>query len=429
MSKQVLDRILREIQQGKYFSIMIDETTDISKLEQVSLVVRYTNDQFKVHEGFMGFARTTEMTGEALFNLLLEWLKKLNLDVKNIVAQSYDGASPMQGEYKGVAARLKQIAPCGIYIHCNGHILNLCLVDVSTRVSSIRNNFGIVSSLYNLIENSAKRHAIFEEIQEEAGLQSLTIKQMSDTRWTCRWDCLKVVLIRYPQIISTLQLIEAPESHLLLHSMESFDFVFHLFIMSEIYLLTNILSKYLQSSQISITQALKQVKMTVDTLKSLRNETEFERFYSKALQMCEENEIDPPKLSKQYSLSYDDLRGEQRLYKTKLTTSSPATLPEIKSFILDNHLNVGLPVMNKLFKILWTIPVNTCECERSFSTLRRIKTYLRSTTGEDRLSGLALLNIEREAEIDYDEIIKGICICKEHQKNSILVTWIKCVYD
>ncbi|CAF4875906.1 unnamed protein product, partial [Rotaria socialis] len=86
--------------------------------------------------------------------------------------------------------------------------------------------------------------------------------------------------------------------------------------------------------------------------------------------------------------------------------------PEIKSFILDNHLNVGLPVMNKLFKILWTIPVNTCEYERSFSTLRRIKTYLRSTTGEDRLSGLALLNIEREAEIDYDEIIKEFVSAK-----------------
>jgi hypothetical protein len=155
--------------------------------------------------------------------------------------------------------------------------------------------FGIVSSLYNLIASSAKRHIIFEEIQEEAGLQSLTIKQLSDTRWTCKLDCLKVVLIRYPQIILTLQVMEASKSHSLLHSMESFDFVFHLFIMSEIYLITNILSKYLQSSQICISQALNQVKMTVDALKSLRNKTEFERFYSTALQMCEENEIDPPK--------------------------------------------------------------------------------------------------------------------------------------
>ena len=182
-----------------------------------------------------------------------------------------------------------------VYIHCNGHILNLCLVDVSAMVPSVGNNFGIISSLYNLVESSAKRHTIFEEIQEEAGLQTLTIRQLSDTRWTCRWNCLKVVLTRYPQIILTVQAMEAAESHLLLHSVETFDFVFHFLIMSKIYLITNILLKYLQNSQRCISQALDQVKMTVGALKSLRNETEFERFYSTVLQMCEENEIDPPK--------------------------------------------------------------------------------------------------------------------------------------
>ncbi len=62
------------------------------------------------------------------------------------------------------------------------------------------------------------------------------------------------------------------------------------------------------------------------------------------------NENELKQLSKQYSLSYDDLRGEQRLYKTKLPTStSQATLSEIRSFILENHLNVCLSVMNELF--------------------------------------------------------------------------------
>ncbi|CAF5031322.1 unnamed protein product, partial [Rotaria sp. Silwood1] len=117
------------------------------------------------------------------------------------------------------------------------------------------------------------------------------------------------------------------------------------------------------------------------------------------------NENELKQLSKQYSLSYDDLRGEQRLYKAKLPTSQ-ATLPEIRSSILENHLNVCLPVMNELFKILWAIPVNTCLYESSFSILRRIKNYLRSPTREDCLSGLTLLNIEHDAEIDYDEIIK-----------------------
>jgi len=127
------------------------------------------------------------------------------------------------------------------------------------------------------------------------------------------------------------------------------------------------------------------------------------------------NENELKQLSKQYSISYDDLKGEQRLYKTKMTNQQ-ATMEETTTFILKNHFNVALPVMNQLFKILWTIPANTCSCERSFSSLKRIKTYLRNTTGQDRLSGLALLSIEREFEIDYDEIIKEFVAAKEKRK-------------
>lgn len=48
------------------------------------------------------------------------------------------------------------------------------------------------------------------------------------------------------------------------------------------------------------------------------------------------------------------------------------------------------PCIYKLLKILITVPLSTSTNERSFSTLRRLKTYLRNTTGEDRLNGLAL---------------------------------------
>ena len=39
------------------------------------------------------------------------------------------------------------------------------------------------------------------------------------------------------------------------------------------------------------------------------------------------------------------------------------------------------------------LPVTSCEAERSFSILRRIKTYLCSTMKQERLTGLALLNV------------------------------------
>ena len=57
---------------------------------------------------------------------------------------------------------------------------------------------------------------------------------------------------------------------------------------------------------------------------------------------------------------------------------------------------VIFPSIYNLLKILATLPVTTCTSERSFSTLRRLKSCLRSTSGQVHLNGLALLNIYRD---------------------------------
>ena len=50
------------------------------------------------------------------------------------------------------------------------------------------------------------------------------------------------------------------------------------------------------------------------------------------------------------------------------------------------------PNINVFLRIMATIPVTSCECERSISFLGWIKTSLRSTMGQDRLNGLAMLH-------------------------------------
>ena len=55
-----------------------------------------------------------------------------------------------------------------------------------------------------------------------------------------------------------------------------------------------------------------------------------------------------------------------------------------------------LPELAKAMKILAVIPATSCSAERSFSSLKRLKTYLRNSMGQERLSNLALLHIERE---------------------------------
>jgi len=50
----------------------------------------------------------------------------------------------------------------------------------------------------------------------------------------------------------------------------------------------------------------------------------------------------------------------------------------------------------QVIKKVCILPVTICTSERSCSSLRRLKTYLRSTMTETRLNGLAMLSIHKE---------------------------------
>ncbi|KAK4886129.1 hypothetical protein RN001_002400 [Aquatica leii] len=78
------------------------------------------------------------------------------------------------------------------------------------------------------------------------------------------------------------------------------------------------------------------------------------------------------------------------------------------------------PTMWKLIQIGATLPISVATSERSFSSLRRLKTYLRNKTGEDRLNGLALLNIHRDIDVTHDEILNIISKSKSRRLHIIL---------
>ena len=64
------------------------------------------------------------------------------------------------------------------------------------------------------------------------------------------------------------------------------------------------------------------------------------------------------------------------------------------------------PNIFMLLTIGCTLPVSNCEAERSFSGLRHIKTFLRSSMCIERLAGLALMHLHNDLDIDEDVIYK-----------------------
>lgn len=69
-----------------------------------------------------------------------------------------------------------------------------------------------------------------------------------------------------------------------------------------------------------------------------------------------------------------------------------------------------------LLYLLACLPITTCTNERSFSTLRRLKTYLRNTMSDQRLNGLALLSIHRELAPSTEEVVDTLSLGKRKIK-------------
>lgn len=136
--------------------------------------------------------------------------------------------------------------------------------------------------------------------------------------------------------------------------------------------------------------------------------------------MCMKTSILEPDFSL-YSnfLKVDSLPSELRLWKRKWIACIDIDRPSgaVESL---NYCNPELfPNIYFLLKVLATLPVSTATPERTFSTLKRVKTFLRNSTGQERLTGLALLSVHRNIPVDPEEVLNKFALQKE--RNILLV--------
>ncbi|XP_026819519.1 zinc finger MYM-type protein 1-like [Rhopalosiphum maidis] len=117
--QMVRDKISNELQKCEYFAIMVDETKDISKIEQLSVILRYYLDGI-VYERFMGFRAAGSLCATSLFTYIKEILTISNVDIKKCVGQTYDGTNVMSGKFNGVQALFAK--------KC--HRLYMCIVTI-----------------------------------------------------------------------------------------------------------------------------------------------------------------------------------------------------------------------------------------------------------------------------------------------------------
>ncbi len=102
-------------------------------------------------------------------------------------------------------------------------------------------------------------------------------------------------------------------------------------------------------------------------------------------------------LDESYGAQFDlgRLRAELKVMYS-MTNFQGKSSSDLLKFLRSTGFAVSMSQLYALTHLIMTIPVSTPSVERSFSALKRIKTYSRNTTGQTRLSALASIAIEKE---------------------------------
>lgn len=286
--RNIHDVIKKEILTAVFFSISLDTTFDVSRKEQLSLVIRYINkEDGTVCERLVALRETVLTTGKHLLTMLDTICSEMSLDWRaNLVGQSYDGAASMKGSYNGLQSLVKKENPCAVYVWCWAHRFNLVVVDAVSCCKEARDLFGYLETLYDFIGSSKKRVHVYSTNQKTRYPNKLLrrLKRVETTRWSSHSSSLQTVLDTYDAIIDSLfdikddpmtDRVSSVKAGSLLEYLLQERFLLTAFIFKKIFDKTSSLSKCLQSVDIDLCAAISHVEQTLNIIKTFRSDDEF----------------------------------------------------------------------------------------------------------------------------------------------------------
>lgn len=287
MALQIIRKIRDIIRSCHCFTIMADECTDISNKEQFTICIRCVTEDLQDHEYFIGVYEVENITSDCLVHALKDTLLRLNLNLSQCRGQCYDGASNMSGIRGGVATQILAEEKRATYSHCYGHALNLAIAGCMKQSKLCCETLETAFEITKLVKFSPKRDSEFKKLSQEDDDENWGgggIRKFCPTRWTVRGASISSIIENY-NILKQLWVICLHHSNLqpdikgriigVQTQMSHFKFLFGLKLCERILVITDNLSKSLQTQSLSAAEGQALASLTIKTLEKMRTEGDF----------------------------------------------------------------------------------------------------------------------------------------------------------
>ncbi|XP_034917809.1 uncharacterized protein [Populus alba] len=220
-AEEITNVIIKDLGES-LFSILIDESRDISIKEQMTVVIRYVDNNGHIIERFLGIQHVSDTTASSLKAAIEALFSKHGLSISRLRGQGYDGASNMRGEFNGLKALILNSNPSAYYVHCFAHRLQLTLVAVTKKHNEVGDVFNFISSIINIVGASCKRMEVVREkqyariieglengeISSGRGLnQETSLRRYGDTRWGSHYITIIRLLAMFSSVLDVLEII------------------------------------------------------------------------------------------------------------------------------------------------------------------------------------------------------------------------------
>ncbi|XP_021737544.1 zinc finger MYM-type protein 1-like [Chenopodium quinoa] len=264
-----------------YFGILADESSDVSQKEQMALCLRYVNNKGKITERFLGIVHVKDTTALSLKSAIKSFLMEYSLSLSRARGQGYDGASNMRGE-------------------------------INDQLASLLNIIGVSCKRREMIREIQSQHVLealdLGEIQSRQGLnQEISLVWTGDTRWGSHYKIVSNVTSLYATFVKVLEKVGSNKFYkddrvkaiTVMSSFESFEFVFMICLMSEIFGQTDKLCQALQRGDQDIVNAMSFVTLTKEQLQQIRDHG-WEESLHLVLYICVKHNVEAHNMNDMY---------------------------------------------------------------------------------------------------------------------------------